>query len=239
MALVLLAAACPAVKVLHLALDSVSAADVPYLPALETIRAQSTWTHRLKAEPFTDSGHGWCVWPSKQLRALLTLHRGSTFYGVGAARHCEYSNDIKGCTGVPTLESVLRSSSTTTRVYRETRARLKWFEQYFESVEQSDTVPVPTPGTDDEYVVYLYSLLDHTRHMFGPYGEVPLMHLKRINDIITAAVDNDDWEVIIISSDHGWKRCNNGINVRLHLLPRLYCVLIRRRLRARCTRVQN
>jgi hypothetical protein len=128
----------------------------------------------------------------------------------------------------------------TTAAYRKTTRRLDWFEQYFTSVEQSDTVPVPTTtGTANEYVVYLYSLLDHTRHMFGPYGETPLMHLKKINDIITTAAANTNWDVIIISSDHGWKRCNNGINVRLHLCAPAACVLMRRRLRARCTRVQS
>lgn len=128
----------------------------------------------------------------------------------------------------------------TTAAYRKTTRRLDWFEQYFTSVEQSDTVPVPTTtGTANEYVVYLYSLLDHTRHMFGPYGKTPLMHLKKINDIITTAAANTNWDVIIISSDHGWKRCNNGINVRLHLCAPAACVLMRRRLRARCTRVQS
>jgi len=48
-----------ALKVLHFAVDGLAADDVKYLPTLRGVQATSAWSHTLKAEPFTDSAHGW------------------------------------------------------------------------------------------------------------------------------------------------------------------------------------
>jgi hypothetical protein len=61
MAVVALIVASRALKVLHLAVDGLAADDVQYLPALQGMQATSAWSHTLKAEPYTDSAHGWQV----------------------------------------------------------------------------------------------------------------------------------------------------------------------------------
>lgn len=61
MAVVALVVASRALKVLHLAVDGLAADDVRYLPALQGMQSTSAWSHTLKAEPYTDSAHGWQV----------------------------------------------------------------------------------------------------------------------------------------------------------------------------------
>ena len=46
-------------RVLHLAVDGLSSADVKHVPTLVDLQATAAYTHHCKAEPYTDSLHGW------------------------------------------------------------------------------------------------------------------------------------------------------------------------------------
>ena len=45
--------------VFHLGIDSLSEYDIGKIPILETLQSNSSFTHKLKAEPYSDSHHGW------------------------------------------------------------------------------------------------------------------------------------------------------------------------------------
>lgn len=45
--------------VLHLAVDGLSSADVKHVPTLVNLQETVAYTHHCKAEPYTDSMHGW------------------------------------------------------------------------------------------------------------------------------------------------------------------------------------
>lgn len=80
MAAVALIVASRALKVLHLAVDGLAADDVQYLPALQGMQSTSAWSHTLKAEPYTDSAHGWQVENSHRVQpAWIECRRNRVF----------------------------------------------------------------------------------------------------------------------------------------------------------------
>ena len=133
---------------------------------------------------------------------------------MSAAKHCEYNKDLRGCTGIPTLDATLNQANVVSRGYRTVERELPWFESYFENFVYSAAVPSPTGESNHEYAVWYHDSLDEIRHAHGVYNQRPLDELKRIDGLVADVLASDEWDVAVVSSDHGWKHCNNGINVR-------------------------
>lgn len=137
---------------------------------------------------------------------------------MSAAKHCEYSSELRGCTGIPTLDAWLVGKGIASKGYRTVKRELPWFEPYFQSFVYSATVPAFT-GTEDEYAVWYHDSLDHIRHLYGVHNQHALDELDRIDALVTEVLEAPGWEIIVISSDHGWKHCSNGINVSATVRP--------------------
>lgn len=130
---------------------------------------------------------------------------------MSAAKHCEYNKDRRGCTGIPTLGAWLEEKGITPKGYKTAKREHPWFEPYFESFVYSAAVPIPT-GTPNEYAVWYHDDLDHIRHVYGVHNQQALDELDRIDALVTEVLAATAWNIIVVSSDHGWKHCNNGIN---------------------------
>jgi len=151
---------------------------------------------------------------SLTLRANNTLDRSSTFYGVGAAKHCGYYNYNTGCSGIPTLDSVLRDNNISSISYYTHDITLN-AKIYFELAHLIDGLPV-IENTTDSYTFYYYSNLDTIRHHNGLESKKEAASLEYIQSLIVDVMSGG-WEVLLISSDHGWKKCSHGINVFCYL----------------------
>ena len=140
--------------------------------------------------------------------------RSSTFYGVGAAKHCGYYNDNTGCSGIPTLDSVLRDNNIPSTSYYTDKLTLNT-NKYFESASFIEGIPV-VEDTSDSYTFYYYSQLDTIRHRNGLESKKEAASLEYIQSLIVNVLSGD-WDILLISSDHGWKKCSHGINVFCYL----------------------
>ena len=66
-------------------------------------------------------------------------------------------------------------------------------------------------NTTNSYTFYYYSNLDTIRHQYGIGTEKETKSLEYIQSLI-ASVLSGEWDILLISSDHGWKKCSHGIN---------------------------
>jgi len=135
------------------------------------------------------------------------------FYGVGAAKHCSYSNNIVGCEGVPTLDSVLSADGKVSKLYRYDNSPT--LDSFFK--DSGDVNKVPSPTQANEYAVVYYDILDRARHKYGVYHHKSKTALAKVNAFIKEGIEATGWDIVIINSDHGWKECNNGVNVACNL----------------------
>ena len=92
---------------------------------------------------------------------------------------------------------------------------------YFELAHLIDGIPA-IENTTDSYTFYYYSNLDTIRHNDGIESKKEANSLEYIQSLIVDVMSGE-WDLLLISSDHGWKKCSHGINVfcELHSGARL------------------